>query len=72
MTGVLPDSQIRGLIASGALAADPAITDAQVQPASLDLRLGTDGLPGPRLVPGGAWSRGRRAASPNSRCTGST
>ena len=41
MTGVLPDSQIRGLIDSGALAADPAITDAQVQPASLDLRLGT-------------------------------
>lgn len=41
MTGVLPSQRIRGLIASGALAADPAILDAQVQPASLDLRLGT-------------------------------
>ncbi len=38
--GVLPDSGIRALIATGALAADPAIEDAQVQPASLDLRLG--------------------------------
>ncbi len=38
--GVLPDSGIRALIANGALAADPAIEDGQVQPASLDLRLG--------------------------------
>ena len=40
MTGVLPDSAIRGMLATGAIAADPAVTDAQVQPASLDLRLG--------------------------------
>ncbi|MCB2115598.1 MAG: 2'-deoxycytidine 5'-triphosphate deaminase [Rhodobacteraceae bacterium] len=40
-TGVLPDSAIRAMIESGAIAADPAVTDAQVQPASLDLRLGT-------------------------------
>ena len=40
-TGVLPDHALRALIASGAIAADPAVTDAQVQPASLDLRLGT-------------------------------
>ncbi len=40
-TGVLPDHALRALIAAGAIAADPAVTDAQVQPASLDLRLGT-------------------------------
>ncbi len=38
--GVLPDHAIRHLIAAGALAASPVIEDAQVQPASLDLRLG--------------------------------
>jgi len=38
--GVLPDHAIRELIAQGAIAADPAVNDAQVQPASLDLRLG--------------------------------
>jgi dCTP deaminase len=38
--GVLPDTAIRGLVATGAISADPAVTDAQVQPASLDLRLG--------------------------------
>ena len=41
MTGVLPDSAIRRMLQDGILAADPAVTDAQVQPASLDLRLGT-------------------------------
>ena len=40
MTGVLPDLSLRDLIASGALSADPPIADAQIQPASLDLRLG--------------------------------
>ncbi|WP_425090454.1 2'-deoxycytidine 5'-triphosphate deaminase [Tropicimonas sp. S265A] len=39
--GVLPDSLLRDMIGTGALSADPAITQAQVQPASLDLRLGT-------------------------------
>jgi dCTP deaminase len=38
--GVLPDHALRRLIASGAIAASTEITDAQVQPASLDLRLG--------------------------------
>ncbi|GAA3874723.1 2'-deoxycytidine 5'-triphosphate deaminase [Celeribacter arenosi] len=37
--GVLADHKIREMIASGALSASPEITDAQVQPASLDLRL---------------------------------
>lgn len=41
MPGVLPDHAIRRLIAEGALSASPAIDPAQVQPASLDLRLGT-------------------------------
>ncbi len=41
MTGVLPDQALRAMIAAGAIAADPAIIDAQIQPASLDLRLGT-------------------------------
>ncbi|MBC9247688.1 2'-deoxycytidine 5'-triphosphate deaminase [Paracoccus sp. 11-3] len=41
MNGVLPDSEIRKLIATGAIAADPAIIPEQIQPASLDLRLGT-------------------------------
>ncbi len=39
--GVLPDTMLRRLIATGAIAADSGIEDAQIQPASLDLRLGT-------------------------------
>lgn len=41
MTGVLPSQRIAAMIASGAIAADPAVLPAQIQPASLDLRLGT-------------------------------
>ncbi|MGQ0566390.1 MAG: 2'-deoxycytidine 5'-triphosphate deaminase [Gemmobacter sp.] len=40
-SGVLPDSALRRLIEGGEIAAEAAITPAQVQPASLDLRLGT-------------------------------
>jgi len=40
MPGVLPDSALRRLIAAGAIAADTPPGDDQVQPASLDLRLG--------------------------------
>jgi dCTP deaminase len=39
--GVLPAQSLRGLIASGAIAASPAIIPEQIQPASLDLRLGS-------------------------------
>jgi dCTP deaminase len=39
-SGVLPAQALRQLIASGALAGGPAIRDDQLQPASLDLRLG--------------------------------
>lgn len=40
MTGVLPSQEIETLIAQGAIAADVPFVDGQVQPASLDLRLG--------------------------------
>ncbi|MES2914630.1 MAG: 2'-deoxycytidine 5'-triphosphate deaminase [Pseudomonadota bacterium] len=39
-SGVLPAQALRRLISSGALAASPEIRDDQLQPASLDLRLG--------------------------------
>lgn len=39
--GVLPAQALRQLIATGALSAQPAIREDQIQPASLDLRLGT-------------------------------
>jgi len=39
-SGVLPSQALRRLIADGAIAAEPAVLDDQLQPASLDLRLG--------------------------------
>ncbi|WP_322866099.1 2'-deoxycytidine 5'-triphosphate deaminase [Aquicoccus sp. G2-2] len=41
MTGVLASQQIEAMIAQGAIAAIPSVEAAQIQPASLDLRLGT-------------------------------
>lgn len=41
MDGVLPDNELNRLIAGGAITAAQPILPAQVQPASLDLRLGT-------------------------------
>lgn len=38
--GVLPAQALRALIGTGAITATPEILDAQIQPASLDLRLG--------------------------------
>jgi len=38
--GVLPDHALRAMIARGEIAARPAVTPEQLQPASLDLRLG--------------------------------
>ncbi|MFT6075114.1 MAG: dCTP deaminase [Yoonia sp.] len=38
--GVLADHQIRDMIAQGRIASDAPITEGQIQPASLDLRLG--------------------------------
>ncbi|MDF1717214.1 MAG: 2'-deoxycytidine 5'-triphosphate deaminase [Antarcticimicrobium sp.] len=40
MTGVCPDHQIRAMIDTGAIRAATPVLDDQVQPASLDLRLG--------------------------------
>jgi dCTP deaminase len=40
MTGVLPSQILRELISDGILTGSPDITEAQIQPASLDLRLG--------------------------------
>lgn len=40
-TGVLPDSALRQLIAEGGIYSESPILPAQIQPASLDLRLGT-------------------------------
>ncbi|MBM3506147.1 MAG: 2'-deoxycytidine 5'-triphosphate deaminase [Alphaproteobacteria bacterium] len=40
-SGILPSQHIRKLIADGSISADSPVTEAQVQPASLDLRLGT-------------------------------
>ncbi|WP_010139133.1 2'-deoxycytidine 5'-triphosphate deaminase [Oceanicola sp. S124] len=41
MTGILPSQHLKRMIAAGEISGSPAITEAQVQPASLDLRLGT-------------------------------
>ena len=41
--GILPVQQIRAEIAAGRIAAPTAVTEAQLQPASMDLRLGTRG-----------------------------
>lgn len=39
--GVIPSQDLRAMIAAGQITADLAVLDAQIQPASLDLRLGT-------------------------------
>jgi dCTP deaminase len=39
--GVLSDTGLRALIAAGAILPDRPVTDAQIQPASIDLRLGS-------------------------------
>lgn len=44
MHGVLPDHILRAMIARGEIAADAAILPDQVQPASLDLRLGNQAV----------------------------
>ena len=43
MTGVLPSQTLREMIASGAIVTDTPLVDGQIQPASLDLRLGAKG-----------------------------
>ncbi len=41
MIGVIPNQQLSEMISDGIIAADRSIVEAQIQPASLDLRLGT-------------------------------
>jgi dCTP deaminase len=41
MPGVIPNQQLETMIAEGSIFADPAVDPAQIQPASLDMRLGT-------------------------------
>ncbi|QOL80317.1 2'-deoxycytidine 5'-triphosphate deaminase [Pseudooceanicola spongiae] len=41
MTGILASQHLKRMIADGEIAATPEVTAAQIQPASLDLRLGT-------------------------------
>jgi len=41
MPGVIPNQQLEAMIRDGAITATPAVDAAQIQPASLDLRLGT-------------------------------
>ncbi|MEO1276770.1 MAG: 2'-deoxycytidine 5'-triphosphate deaminase, partial [Pseudomonadota bacterium] len=55
--GVIPSQGLRALIAGGAIAAEPAVLPGQIQPASIDLRLGRRAwrvrasfLPGARRV----------------------
>ena len=40
MPGVIPNQQLETMIANGEITAAPAVDAAQIQPASLDLRLG--------------------------------
>ncbi|WP_375173072.1 2'-deoxycytidine 5'-triphosphate deaminase [Pseudooceanicola sp.] len=40
MTGIIPSQHLRQMIERGDITGEPAITEAQIQPASLDLRLG--------------------------------
>ena len=55
--GILPSQQLKALIGEDAIAAEAAVTEVQIQPASLDLRLGTEAhrvrasfLPGARAT----------------------
>ena len=59
MNGVLPDSEIRDLIDRGAIRADAPVIPEQIQPASLDLRLGHTAY---RLRASFLAGRGRRIA----------
>ena len=59
MNGVLPDSEISDLIDRGAIRADAPVIPEQIQPASLDLRLGQTAY---RLRASFLAGRGRRIA----------
>ena len=60
--GILPGHQICELVAAGAIAATAPLDADQIQPASLDLRLGDDRLSRPRELPARSRHDGRRPA----------
>lgn len=64
MTGVLPDSAIREMASTGAIRSEPPIIQEQIQPASLDLRLGNVAyrVRASFLAPGGATVAERLAS----------
>ena len=55
--GILPCQSIEALIAAGAITSATPFDADQVQPASLDLRLGAQRLAGAGLVPAGRPAR---------------
>src|SRR6476659_7170746 len=74
-TGILPSQALKSLIAGGEIRAAPEITADQIQPASLDLRLGkvayrirASFLPGPNAT-SSASSNATRSISPMARCS---
>ena len=62
MNGVLPDVSLRALIESGAISASHPILPEQIQPASLDLRLGTTAW---RLRASFLCGKGRKVTVPD-------
>ena len=59
MNGVLPDTRLKQLIADGAISAETPILPEQIQPASLDLRLGSSAW---RLRASFLCGRGRKVS----------
>ncbi len=72
MTGVLPSQQIEAMIDRGAIPADAASWPGQIQPASLDLRLGTMAYRVRASFLAGQRAQRGATGWPNSKCTGST
>ena len=72
-TGLLPSQMLREAVAPGREILSPQpIGDDQIQPASIDLRLGEVAYRvRASFLPGGAGARARQAR-PACRCTGST
>ena len=55
MTGVLASQQIEAMITDGAIGVDAPLVEGQIQPASLDLRLGAQAI---RVRAFSAWPTG--------------
>ena len=61
-TGLLPSQEIRALIGAREIRAVQDIDEDQIQPASLDLRLGLGSLAGAEQLPAGAGRERRGPA----------